>query len=813
MQKSQKNSEKKHKAVAAQKFLKFYLIYRIVSLILVVTCCLGVYLWAAADIDPTSDEKLFHALGRSTTTLVYEVTDPQSFAESGPDEDKNIVLHATLHGAENSRWIGSEDLPEMLSDAFVAVEDHRFYRHHGVDWLRTAKAGINTLFRFEKRFGGSTITQQVVKNVSGESEITFKRKVKEMIRAIRLEKEYSKKEILTMYLNIVPLGHGCTGVEAAAQYYYGKSAEKLTLSECACLAAITNSPAAYDPVSHPEANRERRELILHRMQKYGYITQEACTEAIAEAITLTEQASFGTRTIQDWYTETVVEDVRRDLMKKYGLSETAAGHMIYGGGLHIYAALDGKMQETLEKELAAAFPDGGGQCAFDVMDSRTGRLLAVAGGGGKKRGNRLLNGATALKRPPGSVLKPIALYAPAVEAKKVCWSTVLNDVPTQDEKGNYWPNNSNHIYEGNIPLCEALAYSKNTVAVELYRMLGDDTVFHSLESAGINGLLKSSVKRGTVVVSDRGPAPLALGQLTEGVTLLEMTAAYLPLANDGLWQSPFSYYTVCDENDDQLLTPVQESRRFCSADTAALMTRMLMKVTEHGTASSLTLKRTTDVAGKTGTSGGAADRWFIGYTPALLAGIRITSSDGKSAAPVSHKDMLAVWDRIMTNLTGEQERSETNGRIRFEGTENLIYAPYCRDSGCLPDALCHYDLRGDRILYGYFLPGTEPTSICEKHVEAWKNKESGEVAESYFPGSELIALLNGTPADENKRFETLDLPYYLCNNAQTMPAVPGEPPVYDGGAPDDPSAHSAEDTPESEKEKGNLFGFLSRFFG
>lgn len=812
MQESKKKSEKKQRSSAARKFLKFYLIYRVVSFFLVVAACLGVYFWAASEIDPAADEKLFRSLGRSTTTLVYEVTDPESFARSGPTEGQNIALHAAVHGTENSRWLKSEEMPDTLAHAFVAIEDHRFYRHHGVDWLRTAKAGVNTLFRFEKRFGGSTITQQVVKNVSGESEIAFKRKVKEMIRAIRLEKKYTKDEILTMYLNIVPLGHGCTGVEAAAQYYYGKSAEELTVAECAGLAAITNSPAVYDPVSHPEANRERRELILQQMRKYGYITEEICKQAIEQGITLTDQASSGTHTIQDWYTETMLEEIRQDLMNRYDLSKSAAGHMIYGGGLRIYAALDGRMQETVERKFAAAFTEGDGQCAFVVIDPQSGRLLAVAGGAGKKQGNRLLNGATALRRPPGSVLKPIALYAPAVEARKVCWSTVFDDVPKQDEKGNYWPNNSNHVYDGNIPLCEALAYSKNTVAAELYRMLGDDAVFRSLALAGIDDLLLEPVKRGGVVVSDRGAAPLALGQLTEGVTLLEMTAAYTPLAGDGEWHSPFSYYAVCDEEGKCLLAPTHRNSRYCSGETAALMTRMLMGVTDHGTASSVSLRGTVEVAGKTGTSGGAADRWFVGYTPTVLAGIRVTSSDGKSAAPVTHKEMLAVWDAIMRELSSE--RGGDPAARHFDDAENLIYAPFCRDSGCAPDALCHFDLRGDRVSYGYYLPGTEPTEYCDTHVEAWRDSESGEVSENYFPGSELVALLGGRPDDEKKKFDTLDLPYYLCNYAQTLPAEPGQPPVHDGGVTDENALPPAEDgTKEKEKDERGFFGFLSRFFG
>jgi len=462
-----------------------------------------------------------------------------------------------------------------------------------------------------------------------------------------------------------------------------------------------------------------------------------------------------------------------------------------------------KTRETLIIEKAER---KNGQCAFVVMEPQTGRLLAVAGGTGKKQGNRLLNGATSLKRPPGSVLKPISLYAPAVEERKVCWSTVFEDIPKSDEKGNYWPSNSNRVYDGSIPLCEALAYSKNTVAAELYGLLGEDRIFGALSLAGIDDLLTEPVTRGGVTVSDRGAAPLALGQLSEGVSLLEMTAAYTPLAGDGEWHSSFSYYAVCDEEGKCLLAPSHRNSRYCSQETATLMTRMLMGVTDHGTASSLSVRRLTEVAGKTGTSGGAADRWFIGYTPTLLAGIRVSSSDGTGAAPASHREVLAVWDGIMKELT--ENRSGSAYATRFDGAESLIYAPYCRDSGDAPDALCHFDLRGDRIAYGYYLPGTEPADACTMHTEAWRDPVSGEISENYTPGSEMIALLAGVPQEEKRRFNTSDLPYYLCNYAQTLPAEPDQQPVYD-------ETENGTDTPTDDgngKVGGGWLGYLSRFF-
>ena len=802
-------SQEKTRTKRRRKFLKYYLIYRLITLVLFLLAVGGVYLWASADIDRGADEALFRSLGHSTTTRVYAVKDLERFAQQGEIEGDTVSLYDTVYRTENNLWLSSETIPKTLKEAFVAIEDHRFYRHRGVDWLRTLKAGANAVFHFDRRFGGSTITQQVIKNVSGDSEFTFKRKVKEMIRARRLEKAYSKDEILCMYLNVVPLGHSCTGVEAAARYYYGKPARELTTAECAGLAAITNSPARYDPVANREANRQRRDLILEQMHRYGYLSESAMLLAKQETVTLSETALSKAPAVRDWYTETVLREVKQALMARYDLSEAVAGHMVYGGGLKIYAAVDPELQAIAEAAFSG-IDNAEIQCAFLLADPKTGRLLAAVGGGGKKKGNLLLNGVTALKRPPGSAIKPVTLFMPAIDKRLVTWSTVFEDVPLLQENGNYWPKNANRVYEGRIPFCDAVAYSKNTVAVRLYEMLGAEEARHAAEQAGLTSLVCEKKDSAGNTRTDLDAAPLALGQLTEGVSLLEMTYAYTPFVNEGMYVSPFCFYEVCDEEGHRLLTPAHKTEPCCSPATAAIMTRLLECVTNYGTASALTLKHETDVAGKTGTSGGGADRWFVGYTPAYLAGIRVSSVDGTSSAGLSQAKMLALWDEIMKAVyakTDDGSESEPHFGLPHE----LIYAPFCRDSGELPDIACHADPRCNRVAYGYYLPGTEPKAHCTTHIIAWRRPESGEVLSDYAENAEMIGLLAGEPSPDKIRHKTLDLPYYLWYYKEG--AITPDDPASEGTKPKEESPHEsspASPTPQSEGWRTRLYRF---FFG
>lgn len=546
------------------------------------------------------------------------------------------------------RFVSYEEMPENLINAFVAVEDKRFFEHDGIDFLRTAKAAANYIFGTGS-FGGSGITQQLVKNLTGNDEFSIDRKLTEAFAAMDLEKRYHKTEILQMYLNIINLSEGCRGVGAAAEYFYSKAPKELTLSECATIAAITNNPARYDPQRHPENNRRRRDLILKCMFEQGYITESEYASATAEpiALNLSSQKATG---INSWYIDTVTEDVITDLCKKYGISRSSASLMLYRGGLRIYTAMDANVQTVLDGYYSDKynFPiDGEGnmpQSAMIVIDPFTGDILGVAGAVGEKKGNRLQNYATQVKRPPGSAIKPLSVYAPAVDRGLVTWSTVIEDSPVIEaqEGKKAWPSNVTNDYVGNVDIRYALEHSLNTVAVKVLDLVGAEESFRFLKD---KLLIKNLDEE-----KDHGAAALALGQPTYGLTLREMTAAY-SIFEEGIMSKPRSYYLVTDSEGRILLSNAPEQEAVLSRESAAIMTKLLEAVVDTGTASGkITLDSKVTTAGKSGTSQNNCDRYFVGYTPELLAGVWFGYDYPKDLSVFGGNVSVYIWDDVMTRI-------------------------------------------------------------------------------------------------------------------------------------------------------------------
>ncbi|MBO5788734.1 MAG: transglycosylase domain-containing protein [Clostridia bacterium] len=735
------------------------------------------YAWADHQIDQKADDALFSSLGTSQSTRLYtdqRLTDPALALshEYIPMEYRTVFL------SENQTWMSGEEIPQALKDAFVSIEDKRFYHHDGVDWLRTGKAIVYYLLGKEGKFGGSTITQQTVKNVCGENEFSPKRKIKEMVRAIRLEKRYTKDEILTMYLNIVPLSNRCVGVYAASRYYFAKEPMALSIEECASLAAITNSPSKYDPFRQKENHIRRRNLILREMKAQGYITEGEFEEA-AKTPLLVTSAPFTPHTqIHDWYTETVLAEVIEDIMAAYHLPYDAAKRMVYQGGLRIMTTMHPTLQGVLDtyfrdasrfySQNAENRPD----YAMVILDAKTGNLLAVAGGVGEKQGNLLQNGATQVRRPPGSALKPLALYLPALEKGLIHYGTVMEDLPQEMGEGQYWPKNTPQIYQGKIPIHESLALSKNTIAVKLYDMLGKETIYSALEKVGIDSLVRKRDGK-----TDLAPSPLALGQLTDGVTLRDLTQAYTVFC-DGSYKAGKSYQKVLDAQGRVLLEHHTPKTKVCSPQNAFIMTKMLEEVTDTGTARHLTLKHMVDVAGKTGTSGGNQDKWFIGSTPDFVAGIRCSSPKGdvddRAKAP------LFVWDDCMKAIYKKKDSEGAPYKKTFPLVGGIVKSAYCRDSGDIPSALCKLDRRGDRIEYGYFTPDNMPKSICHSHVLAYIDPVTEDIylEQKLFLPLVPIALLEGEKNRVEETIKPLDLPYrlwYHMDKEENMPT----PPIFE----------------------------------
>ena len=640
-------------------------------------------------------------------------------------ESAEPLENGTLTGGEHYRYVPLSEIPETLRNAFIAIEDKRFYTHSGVDLRRTGAAVFNYLLKRDKSFGGSSITQQLIKNVTGESAKTPFRKLCEILRAADLERNLSKDEILEQYLNIVPLANGCIGVGAASARYFGKSPSDLTLAECASLAAITQNPTRYDPVRSPEENRTRRDRVLSELYLQGYITEEDFRTASGEAVKTVEAETTEERpTRQSWYADLVVSDVIGDLTRTYGYSRAEASRLLYHGGLKIYTLIDPDLQAITEDYYADAsnFPrlENGKapQSAIVVLDPSSGNLLAVAGAIGEKTGDRIYNFATDAKRPPGSVLKPLSVYAPALQDGLIGYASVYDDVPVRfstDSNGStaMWPHNASGVYRGLSTVNDAVSRSLNTVAVRVLQELGIDRSFRFLrDQLGITSL----VDRGENGITDRGEAALALGQLSYGATLREITAAYTAFSNGGVYHNARTYLRVTDSAGRILLENEAVSRPVLSAENAAIMTKMLENVVKNGTARTLTLSDRVAVAGKTGTTQYSFDRWFVGYTPSLLTGVWYGYEYPESLAGIDGNPALAIFDSVMHALTDQLVKSEKPLKTAFSYPP-LRTARVCADSGLLISDACTRDPRGDRSVLAYFTEGTVPTTFCTCHTD------------------------------------------------------------------------------------------------
>ena len=687
---------------------------------------LGLYLGITVDVK--GDAALFEASRGGRTTRLYYNADRGGAVYLAREWESE-----RLFGSESAIWCSYDEIPPLLSGAFLAAEDRRFFSHSGIDLLRTAKAALNEILHFEKSFGASGITQQLVKNLSGDKERSGMRKLREAYRAFMLERRYSKEEILELYLNIVPMGEGCIGVATGAERYFGKTPAELTAAECASLAAIINAPARYNPVDHPEENEKRRRLVLSKMRELGYIDEEEYCSSLTEELKIQKEGVAEPGRVLSWYTETVIDDVLSDLVGSLGYSRAAALRLLYGGGLEIYTLVDPEVQRVMEESFSAFTVQNGVQYAGTVIDPATGDILGIVGSAGEKEGNRLLNYATA-PRAPGSALKPLSVYAPALDAGIIHSATVLDDTPL-DFYGDglrAWPKNSPEVYMGLCDLGTAIATSKNTVAVRVLRMLGKEKSYATLSrSLRLSHLVRSATDEKGRPLSDLDEAPLALGQLTYGTSVRELTSAYSTLAGDGSYRKGRTYLTVYDKNGKVLLTNESESERVFKNTTACIMTKQLERVITEGTASGVRLAGGIPVAGKTGTTSGGRDKWFVGYSPYYLCGIWCGSP--LSTVSVAGRPQLAVFNTVMGRLHREiAVRGEV--KTSFPLVAGVYECRFCRDGGGLMTVDCLCDPRGDRSSIGWFTADTIPTSPCRCHVGVLCAEGGGVVSE-----------LDGTP--------------------------------------------------------------------
>ena len=644
-----------------------------------------------------------------SSTIYY--TDP---------ETGEVLEYETLSGDQNRIYIKYDDIPKNLVYAVVAIEDRRFYEHNGVDWLSTAK-GIFNFFTGGKIRGGSTITQQMIKNSTQHDEVTVKRKILEIFTALDVDKRYSKEQILEQYLNVIYFGRKCYGVATASYKYFGKDVTELSLAECASLISITNNPSLYDPYTHPENNKERRGYVLDGMVRDGKISQEECDAAKAEELDFRSAKSNGQESaLYSWYTEQVITDVLNDLKERYGYSDTVAERTLYAGGLRIFACVDTNIQAIVDEVYSNVenlpYTSRSGQqlqSAITIVDEK-GNVVALAGKLGEKvvEDTRGYNMATAALRQPGSVIKPLAVYAPGVEMGLITPYTVFEDSPvTLINETTPWPSNENERYKGQTTVLSGISNSTNTIAVRIMEEVTPEASYEYLvDKFGIpeTHLVEKKIINGKEF-SDIGLAQLALGGLTHGVSTLDMAAAYSVFPRNGIYVEPRTYSRVEDANGKVILENTTEGEPVLKETTVYYMNQMLNGVMRSGTGTVANFSGMT-LGGKTGTTTANNDRWFVGYSPYYTAAVWVGYQRPETVRVKGSNPAALLWKQVMSKVhEGLEDKS-------FPRMDGLVSYEYCLDTGLRATDACRADIRGDRTAVGRYFEGDVPVEYCEAHV-------------------------------------------------------------------------------------------------
>ncbi|MFG6368323.1 MAG: PBP1A family penicillin-binding protein [Lachnospiraceae bacterium] len=763
------------------KFKKMFLVSALklmlvsVMSVMIVGVCFGIgafkgILNSAPDVDPAA------VLPQGFATVVYDA--------------KGNELTKLVAANSNRSYEEIDKIPKYLSDAFVAVEDERFYEHNGIDIRGIIRAGFAALQNGELSQGASTITQQIIKNnvfddwVNEETMQKIKRKIQEQYLAIELEKKMSKEKILEIYMSTINLGQNTLGVKAAALRYFNKQPYQLTLSECAVIVATTSNPSKYNPISHPDNNETRRKIVLEKMKNQGYITQVEYDEAMADDVysrILAVNEETVDKSVYTYFVDEVTRQVLNDLMEIKGFNETQAHWLLFSGGLSIYTTQDPDIQAicdevyeneenypetikwylnyalTIEKangekenhstEMFKAFykqqnpsfnllyatkddayaaieaykhdvmsegdkVDGERitltpqpQVSITVEDQSTGHIVAMVGGRGTKEASRTLNRASNTTRQPGSTFKVVSTYAPALDSAGLTLADVQNDAPFNYNSGrpvkNWWGNN----YRGLLSLRYGIVQSANIVAVKTLTQISPQLGFDYLQNFGFTTLVDKRVEKDGTVVSDIGQ-PLALGGITDGVTNMELNAAYATIANQGTYVKPKLYTKIVDHDGNVMIDNTEpESTQVIKASTAWLLTSAMVDVVTSGTGGSVNFGNMA-IAGKTGTTSDYKDVWFSGYTPYYTA-TTWTGYDNNVSMKTSAEKNLSktMWKKVMSKIHENLEYKS------FPMANGIVTASICSKSGRLPIAgVCNGSVKTE-----YFAEGSVPTEYCDVH--------------------------------------------------------------------------------------------------
>ena len=713
---------------------KLVMAFKILIIIILLLCVIGAGIVAGMFFGLFGDE--------------FEITKDELKIEASNSVivDKNGAVVANLSGDEKRKIIKIEDMADYLPKAYVAIEDERFYKHNGVDIKRTGGAIINTVLG-KSSYGGSTITQQLVKNITKDDEASgiagIMRKVKEWAKAYQVERMISKDQILELYLNILYIGGegNLHGVELGAEYYFNKSAKDLDLAECAFLAGINTSPSKYNPyklASENDTEEKRNERIksktltvLSKMKELGYIQNEDeynVAVSKAEAGLTFEKGAQSTGTSYSYHADAVVEQVIGQVMEEKGISRQLAENYVYSSGLTIYSTVDQTIQTRIEQETLkekyqfnGVDKDKNGekkndhtQAAFVVIDHQTGNVIGVSGGLGEKTGANL-NRATQTNRQPGSSIKPIADIAPALEEGIITAATVYDDVQT--DFSGYRPKNDGNKYRGLINIRDAIAYSQNIPEVKLMRELTPGKSIDYLRNFGVTSLYKN----GENPKKDDESLPLAIGGISDGISPLEMAAAYATIANNGEYITPTFYTKVVDVSGNTVLTPTQERRRVISEQNAYIVKSILQEPVKKGTATYCSISGM-DVAAKTGTTDNSYDRWLCGFTPYYAAACWFGYDNPEEVRYNGTNPAGQIWDAIMTDIHKGLEKAS------FKRPGGIVEQTVCKTTGCVATTGCTDTYK--EIFAQNHLP-----EKCPGHGTQNLCTESGLIANEYCPST------------------------------------------------------------------------------
>lgn len=631
-----------------------------------------------------------------------------------------------LYGEENRIWASYKDIPTNLVYATVAIEDKRFFQHSGVDWLRSMKASANLFLGGSSTYGASTVTQQLVKNLTNDNEVTVRRKLVEIFRALEMEKQYSKEDIMEWYLNTIYLGEQSYGVRTAAYTYFGKDVSELDLAECASLIAITNNPSIFDPYISEKTkakNKERQTDILYEMWQQGYITENEYQNAKNEELQFQyADSSSETGDNSDYYSyfvDQVIRDVVNDLASATGYDTEVINRMILGGGYQIYSTIDVDVQNAAEEvyEDLDNIPKTDStyqqlQSGIVIIDNETGDIAAIVGGVGQKEGSLTLSRATQSLLSPGSTIKPLAVYAPALEMGLITPATVYDDTPFTFGSSP-WPKNEDDTYHGLTNILTAMKRSTNTVAVKVLDDVGLDYAYHYAVNDMHLDTLVDQYELNGVNYTDKSYWSLALGGMVRGVTIRDLTAAYASIENKGTYREARTYTKVLDSDGNVVLDNTQSSNENMSEKTAYYLTYMMEETVKDGTGQEAQVPGI-DTAGKTGTTSDDKDRWFAGYTSYYTGVVwcgydqpqEVVLEDDSIENPAS-----VLFNKVMTKVhEGKQNKA-------FEKPTSVIDVEVCQDSGNLVNDWCTKDIRGDRTVTIQLDGNDVPTSYCSTHVE------------------------------------------------------------------------------------------------